>query len=54
MIQEAHSNNNIEIQWKSNWIGEGNILFNHSQSRGAGQIILLKHNYKVHEHEIIT
>ena len=53
MIQEAHFNSNIECQWKISWLGEGNILYYHSQSRGAGQIILLKDYYNVHEHEVI-
>ena len=54
IIQEAHSNINIEFQWKSNSKIDGNILYNHSQSRGAVQIILLKHNDKILEHNVIT
>ena len=42
LIQESHSSLNIDKLWIDNFNYRGTIIYNNSQDRGGGQIIVLK------------
>ena len=48
-LQETHSKPELENQWKSDWVHQGNIFFNHSNTQGGGVLCMLKNNLQIKE-----
>ena len=47
LLQETHSTNNLEQQWKNEWGGE--IIFSHGTNRARGVAILIRQGLEVEQ-----